>query len=672
MSLLNKVKNLLKNPYLAMALIALVVQSVLLVIFYSLPDPLGLSMTEMFEGKTLWQIFMAFGAILVMAALFGFARAPRGLAVFYALYFFIAIADYDVFRFSHQRLSYSFLRTYFHLSNITDETTVSTLGGDMLGTVLWLSMVFLCFAGAAAYVTAYSLQLRKQRCSLVLSNQGGAWKPTSRKIPGAMFAIGMALSLVPLVLFLTGTRGWIEIPVTHTRVDMRFTLGKHTLTAPILHIAAVETFEFIHDNTKITDELVSDLDAFLPADFVASRGNTLERPMYRGAPTYEYKAKKPYNIVFIMGESFKGRIFNKMLDGDTAVAPNIWKLANGGYFEKDSAGNVFGGGLWFKNAFSGGYPTVRGTMATYMGFPSHPNRDVPSFYAANKFKGFPEYLVGYQKKYMTVSNPIFDHTLPFIEKFYGKEWHLPAEATEKGTVDSLGVNASISLLETMPTDAPWLLAFNTISSHIPFFNYPDAFAEKPDDAMVRYRNAIRYTDQQLGRFFDALATRPDFKNTVVIILGDHDTPVDSVDYKVPQPLGLSASQIFIGIFSADTALFNRLSIREDVASQLDLGPTIFDLAGVREPNHFWGYDLLVQERPAEQPSVFFSQNAYYLGFRDHVLTGGLENDDVYHADAGGESSYALTTDATDIAWKKKAVGAARAVRSVLRNDIMMP
>ena len=431
MSLLNKVKNLLKNPFLTMALIALVVQSVLLVIFYSLPDPLGLSMTEMFEGKTLWQIFMAFGAILVMAALFGFARAPRGLAFFYALYFFVAITDYDVFRFSHQRLSYSFLRTYFHLSNITDETTVSTLGGDMLGTVLWLSMVFLCFAGAAAYVTAYSLQLRKQRCSLVLSNQGGAWKPASRKIPGAMFAIGMALSLVPLVLFLTGTRGWIEIPVTHTRVDMRFTLGKHTLTAPILHIAAVETFEFIHDNTKITDELVSDLDAFLPADFVASRGNTLERPMYRGAPTYEYKAKKPYNIVFIMGESFKGRIFNKMLDGDTAVAPNIWKLANGGYFEKDSAGNVFGGGLWFKNAFSGGYPTVRGTMATYMGFPSHPNRDVPSFYAANKFKGFPEYLVGYQKKYMTVSNPIFDHTLPFIEKFYGKEWHLPAEATKK-------------------------------------------------------------------------------------------------------------------------------------------------------------------------------------------------------------------------------------------------
>ena len=647
------------SPFPYMAFAALVVQSILLVIFYSLPDPLGLSLTEMFEGKIVWQVFMAFGAILVMAALFGFARAPRGLALFYALYFFVAITDYDVFRFSHQRLSYSFLRTYFHISNITDETTISTLGGDLLGTVLWVSMVFLCFVGSIAFIVFYTRKINKQRQSLVLNNSDGSWTPPSHKIPVAMFSIGMALSLVPLVLFLTGTRGWIEIPVTHTKVDMRFTLGKHTLTAPILHIAAVETFEFVHDNAKITEELVSDLDTFLPEDFRHGCSNALEFPMYRGAPTHEYRAKKPYNIVFIMGESFKGRFFNKMLTGDTALAPNIWKLANVG-------------GIWFKNAFSGGYPTVRGTMSTYMGFPSHPNRDVPSFYAANKFKGFPEFLTKYQKNYMTVSNPIFDHTMSFVEKFYGKNWFLPEEETEDGAVDSMGVDAALRLLTKLPTDKPWLLSFNTIASHIPFFNYPLSFASRPDDATVRYRNAIRYTDAQLGRFFEALFKRPDFQNTVVIISGDHDTPVDSIDYKVPQPLGLSASQIFIGIFSADTNLFNGLSIREDVASQLDLGPTIFDLAGVREPNHFWGYDLLAQERPAEQPSVFFSQNAYYLGFRDHVLTGGLENEDVYRADVGGESPYSLTTDATDLAWKKRAVSASKALRSVLRNDIMMP
>ena len=76
-----------------------------------------------------------------------------------------------------------------------------------------------------------------------------------------------------------------------------------------------------------------------------------------------------------------------------------------------------------------------------MGFPSHPNRDVPSFYASNKFKGFPEFLTNYQKSYMTVSNPIFDHTLPFVEKFYGKNWFLPEEETVEGAADSMGIAA---------------------------------------------------------------------------------------------------------------------------------------------------------------------------------------------------------------------------------------
>ena len=660
---------LIKNPYLCTVLVALAVQTLALVFFYSLPDPLGLSLTEMFEGKIIWQVFMAFGAILVMGALFTFARAPRALAVFYAFYFFVAVVDYDLFRFSHQRLSYSFLRTYFHISNITDATTVTTLGGDLLGTVLWIALVLAGFAGAAIFVTLYTLRLRRNRASLSPVRSDAPSKP-SKKLPVTMLVVGLALSVTPLVLFLTGARGWIEVPLVHFKIEKRFTLGKHTLTAPILHIAAVETFEFIHDNAKITDDLVDDLDSFLPPDFVASRPDLAALPMYRGAPTHEYKAKKRYNIVFIMGESFKGRFFNQMLEGDTALAPNIWKLASGGYFAKDSSGNALGGGLWFKNAFSGGYPTVRGTMATYMGFPSHPNRDVPSFYAANKFKGFPEFLTDYHRSYMTVSNPIFDHTLPFVEKFFGKNWYLPEEEQIAGSADSLGVNAAIKALSEKPVDSPWLLAFNTIASHIPFYNYPDQFAEKPaDDALARYRNALRYTDAQLGRFFDSLAARPDFENTVIFVLGDHDTPVDSIDYKVPQPLGVATTQIFIGLFSPDTALFNGLDVREDVASQLDLGPTIFDLAGVREPNHFWGYDLLTQERPANQPSVFFSQNSYYLGFRDHVLVGGLENEEVY---SGVDGVFTQVQDSVSLGWKKKAVGTARALRSVLRNDIMMP
>lgn len=652
-----------KNPIVGITAAAFFVQAIMLVLFYSLPDPLGLSLMEMYSGKAIWQVFMAFGAILVVSSLFAFARAPRACAIFYVVYFFMAVADYEVVRFNHQRLSYSFIRTYFHPANITDATTISTLGGDMVGTVLWLSLLILIAVAGVAFVVLYTV--RKKPKQWRSSSPIGCVKP-SKKLPVTMLASGLALSVVPLVLFLAGVRGTTEFPF---KIDWRFTLGKYTLTAPVLHIAALETFEFVRDDYKITDELLRDLDAFLPSDFAAARIDAKKYPAYRSAVTHEYRAKKPYNIVFIFGESYKGRIFNQMLEGDTALAPNLWKLASGGYYKKSADSVPLGGGLWFKNAFSGSYPTVRGTTATYLGFPSHPNRDVPCFYASNHFTGFQEYLDGYTKWYMTVSNPVFDHTLPFVEKFYGDNWRLIGEPKIPKSDDSLGMDLAIELLSKMPGDSPWFLSANTISTHIPFYGYPDEFAPKPDDAMERYRNAVRYTDAQMGRLFEALSAREDFDRTVIVLLGDHDTPVDSVDYVIPQPLGVAAAQIFMGVFSADTSLFKKMTIREDVASQVDVGPTILDLAQVRAPNHFWGYDLLAEERPAEQPSVFYSQNAYYLGFRDHVLVGGIENEDVYR---GVNGSFSVSSDSLDFAWKKHAVGASKVLRSLLRNDNMRP
>lgn len=663
---MEKLKRLLgsfrTNPFVSIAAVALALQSLMLVLFYSLPDPLGLSLVEMFSGKVIWQVFMAFGAVLVLTSIFAFLKKPRFCVLFLAFYFVIAVADYEVFRFSHQRLSYSFLRTYFHISNITDSTTVSTLGGDFLGTVLWLSLLFIILAGGILYTILYTLKKKRVKNAVNVVR--------SKKVPVTFLVTGLAISIVPLILFLGGIRGVTNVPF---KIDWRFTLGKHTLTAPILHIAAVETFEFVRDNYKITDELMQDLDSFLPAEFASQRVNKEEYPTYRSAATHEYKAQKPYNIVFIFGESFKGRIFNQMLEGDTSLAPNVWKLATGGYYKKnvDSSGveSFVGGSLWFKNAYSGGYPTVRGTTSTYLGFPSHPNRDVPSFYASNHFKGFPEYLENYKRAYVTISNPVFDHTLPFVEKFYGDNWKVPENIVKPHSDDSLGVDLAIGTLAEMPSNEPWLLTFNTIATHIPFFGYPDDYAPKPEDAMERYRTAVRYTDEQLGRFFETLSKREDFENTVIVLLGDHDTPVDSIDYAVPQPLGVATTQIFMGFFSADTNLIHGFSVREDVASQLDIGPTIFDLANVRAENHFWGYDLLTETRPVEQPAVFFTQNAYYLGFRDSVLTGGLESDEIYK---GKNGTFALVNDDLSALWKKRAVGASKVLRSLLRNDNMLP
>jgi len=612
----------------------MLLQTAMLALFWELPDALGLPMRELFRGKEIWQLCMTYGAILVISSIFAFFKKPRLLAIFLGFYLAIAVVDYEVLRFSHQRLSYSFLRTYFHFSNIFDNTTISLLEGDARGTALWTALLFISIAGGIA-IAIFNPFSKK-------TNFG--------KTPLFLGLGGVILSVIPLILFLSGTRATKTIPIMNVFVDMRFTLGKHTLTAPILHIGFLEIFERFRDNYKITDEAIKDLDKFLPAEFSAQR----EFPTFRSAPTHEYKAKIPYSIILVFGESYKGRIFNQMLSGDTTLAPNLWELAKGG-------------GLWFKNAYSGGYPTVRGTTATYLGFPSHPNRDVPSFYASNHFTGFPELLTDYSKAYMTISNPIFDHTLPFVTKFFNN-WQTINNIEIEGSTDSLGMDLALHLLNNLSTDKPYLLVYNTASTHIPFYGYPDSFASKPNDAMTRYRTALRYTDNQFGRLLKHISARADFHRTVIIVLGDHDTPVDSVDYAYPQPIGVSAARIFLGIFSPDTNLFKGLEIRDDVASQLDIGPTVMDLAQVRSENHFWGYDLLTQERPAEQPALFFSENAYFLGFRDFSLTGGLQASEVFM----GKPGFSPTTDSLSLVWKKRATSASKILRSLLRDDKMRP
>jgi hypothetical protein len=52
-----------------------------------------------------------------------------------------------------------------------------------------------------------------------------------------------------------------------------------------------------------------------------------------------------------------------------------------------------------------------------------------------------------------------------------------------------------------------------------------------------------------------------------------------------------------------------------------------------------------------------------------VLTGGLESDEVYK---GKNGNFELVSDSLSLYWKSRAVGTSKVVRSLLRNDNMLP
>ena len=120
-----------------------------------------------------------------------------------------------------------------------------------------------------------------------------------KKVPVSFISAGLVLSVFPLILFLMGTRAVFYVPIVKWPIEMQFNLGKYTLTSPILHIVAWETFEFVRDNEKVTEELVGDLNAFLPKDKIGARQDVMNYPVYFDAAQHEYGNQyKEGNVCF--------------------------------------------------------------------------------------------------------------------------------------------------------------------------------------------------------------------------------------------------------------------------------------------------------------------------------------------------------------------------------------
>ena len=176
------------NPFILISSVALVLQSIMLVLFYSLPDPLGLSLTEMFSGKTIWQISMLLALFLVLSSIFAFLKTSFARYLF-SFYFLIAVVDYEVFDSTSDYLTLYALISY---TNITDSTTISTLGGDLKGTILWLMIMLITVVSAITFVVYYTKKKTKLAQTL---------KKSSLKLPIVLGSVGLILSVIPLVLF---------------------------------------------------------------------------------------------------------------------------------------------------------------------------------------------------------------------------------------------------------------------------------------------------------------------------------------------------------------------------------------------------------------------------------------------------------------------------------------
>lgn len=125
-----------------------------------------------------------------------------------------------------------------------------------------------------------------------------------------------------------------------------------------------------------------------------------------------------------------------------------------------------------------------------------------------------------------------------------------------------------------------------LAPHDPYRLPPDreALIGTIDDE-TPYQRMLRYSDYALRRFFDYARTRPWFNNTVFLVTGDHTrfSPPDSFYESFHVPFLIYAPGRVLPM------------VRDDLASHVDILPTILDLLRVRTRHASVGRSVFFQE-----------------------------------------------------------------------------
>lgn len=283
---------------------------------------------------------------------------------------------------------------------------------------------------------------------------------------------------------------------------------------------------------------------------------------------------RPLNLVIVLQESL-GATFVESLGG-LPVTPELEKLKHEGW--------------WFEQLYATGTRSVRGIEAVVAGYAPTPARSVvklslaqQNFYTLAAGLG----QQGYQTEFVYGGEAHFDNMRSF---FTGNGFQRVVDIGQMrpNFVGSWGASdedlfdkALERLKDLHAQNKPFFSLVFTSSNHEPF-EFPDGKIALHDPNKQTVNNAVKYADYALGKFIRAAKQQEYWKDTVFLIVADHDNRVYGnalVPIKKFHIPGL--------ILGADIQP-KRIAT---IASQVDLGPTLLSLLGVSSTHPMIGRDF---------------------------------------------------------------------------------
>jgi len=236
-------------------------------------------------------------------------------------------------------------------------------------------------------------------------------------------------------------------------------------------------------------------------------------------------------------------------------------------------------GLWFNEAYSNGTRSVRGIAGTSAGFLAVPGKGVVKrTKSQNGFFTFASLLkpLGYHTMFLYGGEARFDNMRSWFlgngvdEIVEQKDFKNPAYVATWGASDEdLVKKANERFSKLYEEGKPFASLMFSSSNHSPF-DIPKGRIEEVKKGVNCVENAVKYADYAIGEFFKEAKKLPYYKDTIFVVIADHNIRVYGDDVVPVNMFHIPALIIGDGVSP---------KVYENLASQPDVLATALDYLG---------------------------------------------------------------------------------------------
>lgn len=265
------------------------------------------------------------------------------------------------------------------------------------------------------------------------------------------------------------------------------------------------------------------------------------------------------NVVVLLLETFTLNAWNDM--------PNLQRLAKEGVF--------------FSNIYATGNRSDRGMLGVISAFPAHPKVSMLKY--PNKTYNHPRFPVdfetaGYSTRFYYTGDINFGGFRSYVTMSFQQmvtENDFSGEAIEQRFKWGVHDGYMFERLhdDLLQAKQPFMYMAFTLSSHEPF-TVPMETKIPGEDSGSKLRNAIAYTDQCLGDFFERVKASGLWDNTLFVLIADHGTRhIGQLQPHVPEAYRIP--MVFTG-----GVLNVRDTVVDKIGSQTDMVATLYAQLGM--------------------------------------------------------------------------------------------